>query len=99
MRSALIDLSIQPNLRDEVPLTREIVQGWTNPVIPGDHPDPSIIRVGHDFWAAATSSEWSPQFPLFHSTDLVRWEPAGAVFEEQPAWAEGAFWAPELCER
>jgi len=96
MRSALIDLSIQPDLREEGPLTREIVQGWSNPVIPGDHPDPSIIRVGQHFWAAATSSEWSPQFPLFRSADLVRWEPAGAVFAQQPRWAEGAFWAPEL---
>ena len=40
--------------------------------------------------------EWSPQFPLFRSTDLVHWVLAGAVFPTQPAWADGAFWAPEL---
>ena len=53
---------------------------YTNPVLPGDHPDPSVIRVGKDYWATATSSEWSPQFPILHSTDLVNWEVVGSVF-------------------
>lgn len=67
-----------------------------NPVIPGDHPDPTILRVGSTFWASCTSGEWSPQFPLFRSEDLVNWVIEGALFPEQPTWAEGAFWAPEL---
>jgi xylan 1,4-beta-xylosidase len=71
---------------------------YKNPVIPGDHPDPSIIRVGTDFWATCTSSEWGPQFPLLHSTDLVNWELTGAVFPHRPGWAVGNFWAPEISE-
>ena len=71
---------------------------YQNPVIAGDHPDPSIIRVGKDFWATCTSSEWGPQFPLLHSTDLVNWELTGAVFPHRPAWATGNFWAPEISE-
>lgn len=71
---------------------------YTNPVLPGDHPDPSIIRVGNDFWATSTSSEWGPQFFLQHSTDLVNWEIAGVVFPHRPAWAVGNFWAPEISE-
>ncbi len=71
-------------------------QGWSNPVIPGDHPDPTIVRVGGTFWASSTSSEWSPQFPLFRSDDLVHWILSGSIFPVQPAWAEGSFWAPEL---
>jgi len=71
---------------------------YQNPVIPGDHPDPSIMRVGQDFWATCTSSEWGPQFPLLHSSDLVNWELTGSVFPHRPAWAAGNFWAPEISE-
>ena len=85
MRSAKIQLSLTKN-----------EHGWSNPVVPGDHPDPTIIRFGGEFWASATSGEWSPQFPLFRSADLMRWQPAGAIFPRQPGWAEGSFWAPEL---
>lgn len=67
-----------------------------NPVVPGDHPDPTIVRVGTTFWASATSGEWSPQFPLFRSEDLLHWHPEGAIFPAQPTWANGSFWAPEL---
>jgi beta-xylosidase len=71
---------------------------YKNPVIPGDFPDPSIIRVGNEFWATATSSEWGPQFPLLHSTNLVDWELVGSVFEHRPDWAVANFWAPEISE-
>ncbi len=69
---------------------------YSNPVMAGDFPDPSIIRVGKDYWATATSSEWSPQFPILHSRDLVNWEVVGSVFQSRPAWATGNFWAPEI---
>ena len=71
---------------------------YQNPVIPGDYPDPSVIRVGNDFWATATSSEWGPQFPILHSTDLVNWDLAGSVFPHRPQWAVANFWAPEISE-
>ena len=71
---------------------------YQNPVIAGDYPDPSVIRVGKDYWATATSSEWGPEFPLLHSRDLVDWELTGAVFPHRPSWAVGNFWAPEISE-
>jgi xylan 1,4-beta-xylosidase len=71
---------------------------YENPVVAGDHPDPSVIRVGKDYWATATSSEWGPQFPLLHSTDLVNWEDVGPAFAHRPDWAVGNFWAPEIAE-
>src|SRR3954449_13435470 len=71
---------------------------YSNPVLAGDYPDPSIIRVGDDYWATATSSEWAPHFPLLHSRDLVNWEVVGAVFQRKPEWAESNFWAPEISE-
>lgn len=69
---------------------------YTNPTLPGDHPDPSIIRVGSDYWATATTSAWAPIFPLLHSRDLVNWEQVGAVFDKAPAWSSGSYWAPEI---
>lgn len=68
----------------------------SNPVLPGDHPDPSLIRVGKTYWMTSTSGDWSPQFALYRSKDLQHWKAAGAVFPHQPAWATGSFWAPEI---
>ena len=72
--------------------------GYDNPVIAGDHPDPSIVRVGNDYWATATTSQWAPVFPLLHSRDLVNWTVEAAVFTEPPAWSSGSYWAPEIAE-
>ncbi|AHJ98296.1 family 43 glycosylhydrolase [Hymenobacter swuensis] len=70
-----------------------------NPVLPGDFPDPSVVKVGDTYWATATSSNWGPTFPLLKSTDLVKWELVGHVFPgERPAWADYYFWAPEISE-
>lgn len=69
---------------------------YTNPVMAGDFPDPSVIRVGQDYWATATTSEWAPEFPIMHSRDLVNWEIVGAVFQKHPDWSTGSYWAPEL---
>ncbi|MCA1620551.1 MAG: family 43 glycosylhydrolase [Acidobacteria bacterium] len=70
--------------------------GYTNPVAAGDFPDPTVIRVGRDYWATATTSEWGPEYPILHSRDLVNWEAVGVVFRKRPDWAGGSFWAPEL---
>ena len=45
-----------------------------NPIIPGFYPDPSICRVGEDFYLVCSSFELSPGIPLFHSRDLAHWE-------------------------
>jgi xylan 1,4-beta-xylosidase len=71
---------------------------YENPVEAGDFPDPSVIRVGHDYWASATTSEWGPEFPILHSRDLVNWEVVGAVFQRRPDWTVGSFWAPEISQ-
>lgn len=67
-----------------------------NPALAGDYPDPSVIRVGGNYWAVATSSEWAPEFPILYSRDLVNWEIVGAVFQKRPAWSVGNYWAPEI---
>ncbi len=45
-----------------------------NPIIPGFYPDPSICRVGDDYYIACSSFELSPAVPVFHSKDLAHWE-------------------------
>ena len=50
---------------------------YTNPVIPGFHPDPSICRVGDDYWLVTSSFEYFPGVPIFHSKDLVHWRKVG----------------------
>jgi xylan 1,4-beta-xylosidase len=67
-----------------------------NPILPGDHPDPTIIRVGSTYWTTSTSGNRTPVFPLFHSEDLSHWTAAGYVFPQRPAWAANSLWAPEL---
>ena len=50
---------------------------YENPVIPGFHPDPSICRVGDDFYLVTSSFEYFPGVPVFHSRDLVHWRQIG----------------------
>jgi len=52
-----------------------------NPILPGFYPDPSICRVGNDFYLVNSSFAFFPALPLFHSTDLVRWTQIGNVLD------------------
>ncbi|GHT78789.1 beta-xylosidase [Bacteroidia bacterium] len=76
--------------------SQTVQPAYRNPVISGDFPDPSVIRVGEDYYAAGTSSEFAPNYPLYHSVDLINWEKTGFIFYETPEWIEGSCWAPEL---
>ncbi|KGE13700.1 family 43 glycosylhydrolase [Sphingobacterium deserti] len=73
-------------------------QNFTNPVISGDLPDPSVIRVNGSYYATSTSSEWAPFYPYFKSKDLINWTQIGHIFDVQPEWTLSSFWAPELYE-
>jgi len=52
-----------------------------NPILPGYYPDPSICRVGNDFYMITSSFMLYPGVPIFHSTDLVHWEQIGNVLD------------------
>jgi xylan 1,4-beta-xylosidase len=65
-------------------------------VLPGDYPDPSVVKIGDSYWATATTSNWAPVFPLLESTDLIHWELRDHVFSQLPAWSDYYFWAPEI---
>ncbi|WP_077622571.1 glycoside hydrolase family 43 protein [Sediminibacillus massiliensis] len=45
----------------------------TNPILPGYHPDPSILRVGDDYYIATSTFEWFPGVQIHHSKDMINW--------------------------
>src|SRR3954463_6522055 len=49
------------------------------PIVPGFYPDPTICRVGPDYYLAHSSFEYFPGAPIFHSRDLVRWTQIGNI--------------------
>ncbi len=77
---------------------------FENPVVRMDVPDPSIIRVGEQYYMAATSNNLRDKdskesnYPLFTSNDMVNWQRIGFVLPQKPAWTINSFWAPELIE-
>src|SRR5882757_6954694 len=52
---------------------------FTNPIVPGFHPDPSICRVGDDYFMVHSTFEYFPGVPIFQSRDLVNWKQIGHV--------------------
>ncbi|MBN2371890.1 MAG: glycoside hydrolase family 43 protein [Vicinamibacteria bacterium] len=55
------------------------VDSYRNPVLAGFYPDPSVCRVGEDYYLVTSSFSYFPGVPLFHSRDLVRWTQLGHV--------------------
>ncbi|GEN81597.1 glycoside hydrolase family 43 protein [Actinotalea fermentans] len=78
------------------------VRTFTNPVIPGFHPDPSICRVGGEYFLVTSSFEYFPGLPIFTSRDLVSWQPLGHVLDRESqldltrAPASGGIFAPTI---
>lgn len=54
---------------------------FRNPIIPGFHPDPSVCRVGPDFYLVNSSFVCFPGLPIFRSRDLVHWRQIGNVLD------------------
>ncbi|MFF5896918.1 glycoside hydrolase family 43 protein [Streptomyces argenteolus] len=69
---------------------------FDNPVIPGFSPDPSICRVGDDYYVATSSFEYVPGVPLWHSRDLVHWRLIGHALD-RPSQLELPDTAPSSC--
>src|SRR5436190_592432 len=61
-------------------LDRELHQDeFLNPILAGFYPDPSICRVGDDYYLVNSTFAWFPGIPIFHSKDLVNWTQLGHV--------------------
>lgn len=75
---------------------------YVNPVLPGFHPDPSVCRVGEDFYLVCSSFEYFPGIPVYHSRDLVNWRQIGNCLERaeavplMEAGDSGGVWAPTI---
>lgn len=73
-----------------------------NPILPGFFPDPSICRVGDDYYIANSSFEWFPGVPIHHSKDLMNWRFIGhALTRKSQLNLRGVpdsagVWAPSL---
>jgi GH43 family beta-xylosidase len=70
-----------------------------NPILPGFHPDPSIVRTEQGYYLASSTFEWRPGIRLHRSADLVTWEklPGGALpVNDANQWGNDWFWAPEV---
>lgn len=61
-------------------------------ILPGDYPDPTIVRDGKDYYMTHSPFYYMPGFLVWHSQDLVNWQPVGRVVPEY----KGSAMAPDL---
>lgn len=57
-----------------IPAVQAALPAVNNPIIPGWASDPSICRVGEDYWLVTSTFGYFPAVPLYHSRDLIHWE-------------------------
>jgi xylan 1,4-beta-xylosidase len=65
---------------------------YLNPIVSGDHPDPSILKDGNDYYMTFSSFDAYPGLVIWQSRDLVNWTPIGPTLFKNV----GAVWAPDL---
>ncbi len=77
-------------------------EAYRNPIRTGFYPDPSIVRVGDDYYMVNSSFIFFPCIPISHSRDLIHWKIIGYAITN-PEWArldelEGGrgYWAPDI---
>ncbi len=78
-------------------------ESFQNPILAGFYPDPSICRVGDDYFMVNSSFEWYPGIPVHHSRDLVNWQQVGHALHspsqltiKQGMKASAGVWAPTI---
>ncbi len=65
---------------------------FLNPILAGDHPDPSILKDGDDYYMTFSSFDAYPGLVLWRSRDLVNWQPMQPTLRQNV----GSVWAPDL---
>jgi len=77
-----------------VALSAAAQDGWPKVIFPGEYPDPSIIRDGRDFYMTCSGLYSRPGFVIWHSRDLIHWEPVSSAAPS----LEGPIWAPDIAK-
>lgn len=89
-------------MREDDRTVQERCQTAHNPIFRGFYPDPSVVRVGEDYYLANTTTFWYPGIALHHSRDLVHWETLPSPLQTlqqadlRGVSAAGGIWAPDL---
>lgn len=65
---------------------------YLNPIMAGDHPDPTVMKDGDDYYMTFSSFDSQPGLLIWHSKDLVSWEPVAPALQKNV----GSVWAPDL---
>jgi hypothetical protein len=68
---------------------RPAVSAAVHPIVSGFHPDPTVCRVGDDYYLAHSSFEYFPGAPIFHSRDLVHWKQIGNILSRRGQFLRG----------
>lgn len=82
-KTAIFDLfsyAVKPIKKEQNKMNNHLTvsgQSLQNPILPGCYPDPSICRVGSDYYLVNSSFAYFPGIPIWHSTDLINWEQLG----------------------
>jgi hypothetical protein len=66
-----------PSVPKPTPIPHEPSRMFANPILTGFNPEPSITRVGEDFFMTTATFEYFPGLPIYHSNDLLNWELVG----------------------
>ncbi|KAL0948330.1 hypothetical protein HGRIS_010917 [Hohenbuehelia grisea] len=81
---------------------RGVATALINPILPGWNPDPTILRVGSDYFIATSTFEYFPGHPIYHSKDLVNWKLIGHALNRPSQLSmlgtpsDAGVWAPGL---
>jgi len=98
MRFVLLIFSLQVLLVQTLPGQTPLLRTYANPVIPGDHPDATLTKIGNDFYTTGSSFNVTPV--IYHSTDLVHWEaiarPVSAAWSNFGNSPGGGCWGGQI---
>lgn len=100
MRRLIISLSLAMTVIAAAAQPQQF--GYTNPVIPGFNPDPSVCRVGDDYYLVTSTFQYFPGVPVYHSKDLIHWEQIGNCLTRESqlrlkdAGCSGGIYAPTI---